>query len=385
MCLDEWLNYIETRYKRKVELGLERVSVVAKELNLTSFPCPVITVAGTNGKGSCVAYLETIWLKAGYKVGAYTSPHLLNFNERIRINGKDIDDQSLCEAFEIIDAFNCSLTYFEFITLAALYIFKSTDLDVLLLEVGLGGRLDAVNVVHNDVAVITSVAIDHVAYLGDTREKIGLEKAGIMRRGKIAVCGDPSPPQSLIKHAENLGVDLYFSPNNRLTVSMVIKLLESRLPVSDDIIREGLARAFVPGRFQCFNDPSTIILDVAHNPAAADFLAGQLAKKYCVGKTLAVVGMLKDKDIAGTLQPMLNLVDEWYVADLCVERGAKGKILWQYLQEFGQKACYTYKSVTEAYLKAVANCGKKDRIIIFGSFYTVGEVLKRRIESGFTS
>jgi len=381
MCLDEWLNYIEECYKRKVELGLERVRVVALKLNLISFSCPVITVAGTNGKGSCVAYLETILRKAGYKIGAYTSPHLLSFNERIRINGNNIDDQSLCEAFAVIDKLDCSLTYFEFITLAALYIFKGQGLDVLLLEVGLGGRLDAVNVVDNDVAVITSVAIDHVAYLGDTREKIGFEKAGIMRRGKIAVCTDPNPPQSLIKHAKDLGVLLYCIGD----YSEIIKLIRSFLPVDDSIIREGFTGAFLPGRFQCLTKPCEIILDVAHNPAAAVFLAKQLSQKFCAEKTLAVVGMLKDKDIAGTLQPMLDLVNDWYVTDLNVERGAQGKVLWRYLQEFGQKACYTYKSVTDAYLKAVANCGKKDRIIVFGSFYTVSEVLQRRIERGFTS
>jgi dihydrofolate synthase/folylpolyglutamate synthase len=395
MTLNNWLTYLESRLGSCIKLGLERIREVANKLDLLSFSCPVITIAGTNGKGSCVAYLENILGKAGYKVGAYTSPHLLRFNERIHINGKEIDDDSLCNAFAIIEKAcgDVELTYFEFTTLAALYIFQHNSLDVLLLEIGLGGRLDAVNIIDSDIAVITTIAIDHIAYLGNTREAIGYEKAGIMREGKPVVCGDPDPPQSLIQQANLLHAPLYIVDSrlrgndedwrgndplpNSETALMVIKLLQQKLPVSEEIINMGLKTAFLPGRFQIIDNGQTI-LDVAHNPAAGDFLAKQLAKHQCKRRTHAVVSMLKDKDIIGTLRPMLHLIDKWYLADLHVSSGARAEDLGHALKDLGRKSWYSFTSVLDAYVKAVANCAQNDKIVIFGSFYTVAEILKRR-------
>lgn len=415
--LRDWLNYIEEYYTSRIDLGLERIRKVADKLEITSFTCPIVVVAGTNGKGSCVAYLESILLAAGYKVGSYTSPHLLRFNERIHINGKEADDRSLCEAFAVINKVckGSQLTYFEFVTLAALYIFQLQPLDVLLLEIGLGGRLDAVNIVDADIAVITTVAIDHIEYLGNNRELIGYEKAGIMRNNKPVVCGDFKSPESVVKRAEFLKAPLYclgqefgysimnnswrwhkggielnnlplpsLSLQSAATSLMVVSLLQSSLLITKKAIVKGLKTVFLPGRFQCLTDERNIILDVAHNPEAAAFLAMKIASIPYEGRTLAVLGMLKDKDILSTLRPMLHLIDTWYFGDLNVPRGAKAEHLKKYLRDLSKQQCYTYKSISEAYNQAVANCTKKDRILVFGSFYTVAEILKEVTNHGYT-
>jgi dihydrofolate synthase/folylpolyglutamate synthase len=416
--LHDWLCYIEQRYICRIDLGLERIRKVAVKLKITSFSCPIVVVAGTNGKGSCVAYLESILSAAGYKVGSYTSPHLLHFNERVHINGKEIDDWNLCNAFTVIDKVckDAQLTYFEFVTLAALYIFKLNSLDILLLEIGLGGRLDAVNIIDADIAVITTVAIDHIEYLGNDRELVGYEKAGIVRDSKPVVCGDFKPPESVIQRAKFLKAPLYclgrefgysitndsswrwYSGNTKLnnlplpslslqsaaTSLMVIILLQPWLSITKKAIISGLKNVFLPGRFQCLSNERSIILDVAHNPEAAAFLAIQIASIPCEGHTLAVVGMLKDKDILGTLQPMTHLINAWYFGDLNVPRGAKAEHLEKYLRDLSKQQCYTYKSISEAYNQAVANCTKKDRILVFGSFYTVAEVLKEVNNHGYT-
>lgn len=408
--LHDWLAYIAKQYTYgAIDLGLDRVQKAAHKLNLTSFDCPVVTVAGTNGKGSCVAFLEAIALASNLRVGTYTSPHLIRFSERIKINGQEIDAQSLCEAFAVIDAIGdeFKLTYFELVTLVALYSFQHTKLDVLLLEVGLGGRLDAVNIIDPDIAVITSIAIDHTDYLGSDREAIGREKAGIMRESVPIVCGDPNPPVSVISqakllHAPFYGVQQQFSYEitnatwqwqyenkkltdlplpqlplaNAATALMVAKLLKWKTSA----ICVGLKAAFLSGRFQRVTEPVDMILDVAHNPESAALLAKRLKEEAIAGKTLAIVGMLKDKDIKGTLKPMVTEVDGWYLADLhtVTARGVTAEQLQEILQQLGQKSCYTHKNVITAYKHAMQNCGKQDRIIIFGSFYTVGAILEHR-------
>ncbi len=406
--LNDWLAYIEHKYVPGIDLGLDRVSKVAKPLQITEFKYPVIAVAGTNGKGSCIACLEAIFLAADLQVGTYTSPHLLRFNERIKINGHEIDDDSLCEAFAVVDE-TCKdvhLTYFEFTTIAALYIFQQFSLDFLLLEVGLGGRLDAVNIVDPDIAVITTISLDHTDYLGGDREAIGREKAGIMRERVPIVCGDLSPPLSVSKHAQELDAPYYAInkqfhydehdsvwewhtdqlqlqdlpiPNlplqNAATALMVIHLLQ--LPIDVKAIKTGLKAAFIPGRFQHFAKPVTTILDVAHNPESAEYLARKLEAEPCTGRTLAVVGMLQDKDIVSTLKPLISQIDAWYLADLTGSRAAKAQSLQEILAKLEQKSCYTYESVLSAYEHAVKDCAPEDRIIVFGSFYTVGDVLKK--------
>lgn len=407
--LDEWLSYLEQRYTAKIDLGLERVQALAKKLDIASFSCPVITVAGTNGKGSSVAFLEHILRAAGYKVATYTSPHLVNFTERIKVDGKEIGADSLCGAFaEIYKAAEDNyLTYFEFTTLAALYVFKKADLDAIILEVGLGGRLDAVNIVDPDVAVIATISIDHTEYLGFDREKIGYEKAGIMRPGKPVTGGDFDLPQSIINHAKEIEADLYrighdfqyqvdgnswswqskktqlhdlplpkLPLQNAANVLMTLELINSKLPISRDALNKGLAQAELMGRFQQLRSNPEVIVDVAHNPESGAFLARQLREKHCSGRIFAVVGMLKDKDIYNTLYPLSDLISDWYVTDLDNPRGAKAEYLKQQIQAFTKKSCYTHGSVLEAYNHALSSSATADRIIVFGSFYTVAEIYK---------
>lgn len=403
--LTDWLNYLEKLDPHKIRLGLERIQTVAKVLSLTSFSCPVITVTGTNGKGSTVAFLEAIYLAAGFRVGAYTSPHLFCFNERIRLNGKEVSDQDLITAFASIENArrNVPLTYFEFTTLAALQIFQQNNLDIIILEVGLGGRLDAVNIIDADVAVISSIGIDHTDWLGKDRDSIAREKAGIFRANKMAVYGDNYPPNSIYQIANELETRLYIAERdffyqknenvwhwknnhvelkrlplpklacqNAATALMTIDLLQSRLPVNIAAIHSGLQRANIPARFQKIGQ---CILDVAHNPDAAAFLAQQLQQEPCHGKTLAVVGMLADKDITGTLANLKDCVQEWYVGGLNGARGAPASILVESLRQIDVKRCYNHASVGEAFLAARAASSSEDRIVVFGSFYTVGVCL----------
>ena len=410
--LDAWLAWQETLHPSAIELGLERPGRVLATLGLNSPPHTVITVAGTNGKGSSVAMLESILQAAGYRVGCYTSPHLLRYNERVRINGEAVSDEALCYSFERIDQARgeTSLTYFEFGTLAAMDIFARAELDVAVLEVGMGGRLDAVNLLDADVALVTAIDVDHASWLGDNREAIGREKAGIFRPQSPAVCSDPQPPASLLQHARELGADLYrlgeeyryipgeecwswlspevqyeglpmpalrgrFQLQNAAGVLMTLVLLADRLPVSSDQLRQGLQVVSLPGRFQLLPGAVTTIVDVAHNPQSATALAANLRAMPVEGQTHAVVGMLADKDLSSVFRQMSDVIDLWYPAGLDVFRGADCKTLLQALAEQGIMVERGYTSITEAMAAARASAQAGDRIVVFGSFYTVAEAM----------
>ncbi len=415
--VSDWLDYLYHLHPKEIDLGLSRISDLAERLFLRKFSCPVITVAGTNGKGSVVRFLECIYLAAGYQVATYTSPHLICFNERLRMNGKEVADEALLEAFSVIEKNRgeLALTFFEFTTLAALWICQKQALDLLILEVGLGGRLDAVNIVDADVAVITSIDIDHVDWLGPDRESIGREKAGILRSGKPLVCGDASPPDSIrhqvqqqgspyfqfetdyaINHFDDgwewCGPDRRYSRlplthlklQNAATAIMVIELLQTVLPITPFAILTGLSRAQLPGRFEMIESPVRVILDVAHNPQATNYLAAQLREHPIKGDTLSVVGMLRDKDISGSLAPLLSFIKGWYAADLSVPRGGTAAQIIHSLATQGVSCCYNFATVEDALGAAITRCGPNDQVLVFGSFYTVSlakQFLLREVES----
>lgn len=421
--LADWLARLETMHPKAIDMGLDRVRQV-KDAMALEFACPVIIVGGTNGKGSTCAMLEAILLRAGYRVGLYTSPHLLHFNERMRINGQSASDAELVAAFDKLDALRAevSLSYFEFTTLAAMQLFADASLDAVIFEVGLGGRLDAVNVLDADVAIVTSVDIDHTEYLGDTREKIGFEKAGIFRAGKTAICGDPVPPASLVEHAEKIGADLWLfnrdfnysgdkqqwnfsgrghrrnslaypslrGANQLLNASGVLAALEAlrlRLPVGAQEVRTGLALVDLPGRFQVLPGKPTIILDVAHNPHAAATLAQNLDNMGFHPYTYAVFGAMQDKDIDGVIAQLQGCVDHWCVTDLPLPRAAtaaeiKHKLLAAYAGlppvAETERSIQTFATPAEAFANAMSRAGENDRITVFGSFLTVAGVMEFR-------
>ncbi|WP_321792645.1 bifunctional tetrahydrofolate synthase/dihydrofolate synthase [Caballeronia sp. J97] len=425
--LDAWLAHLEAAHPVGIDMGLARIGKVKDALGLR-FDCPVITVGGTNGKGSTCAIIETILLRAGYRVGCHTSPHLLSFNERARIDGADASDADLLEHFAAVEKARASrsepvsLTYFEFTTLAILHLFASRGLDAVILEVGLGGRLDAVNIVDTDCAVITSIDIDHTDFLGDTREKIGFEKAGIFRAGKPAVCGDPSPPQSLIDHAEAIGADLWLvgrdfryeaqpgnerqqwsyigraqrrsalaypalrGANQLINTSAALAALESlrdRLPVSAQDIRLGLANVELPGRFQVLPGKPQIILDVAHNPHAAAVLAQNLGNMGYFPYTYAVFGAMRDKDIEGVLKQLKGEIDHWNVTALPTPRAASAEQLEHALRDSGvndsaDSSVSRFETPAAAFQDALSRASENDRILVFGSFYTVAGVMAYR-------
>jgi dihydrofolate synthase/folylpolyglutamate synthase len=407
--LADWLAYLETLHPKTIELGLERVQTVRKALKLAP-DFPLITVGGTNGKGSTCAYLEAILLAADYRVGCYTSPHLLRYNERIRIAGQAVADVDLCAAFAAIDIARgaISLSYFEFGTLAALWLFARAGVAVAVLEVGLGGRLDAVNAFDTDCAIVTSIGIDHTEYLGDTRELIGYEKAGIFRAGRPAICGDLDAPHSLLQHAERIDAQLdcignafhfvrdaalwhfngrrihsdlptprmpgAYQFNNAACAIAALDALHARLTVSDAAIRQGVREAQVAGRFQVMPGQPEWILDVAHNPHAAHALATNLGARPCQGKTVALWAMLADKDIAGVAAAMDGVIDIWIAAGLEVPRGANVEQLTGALSGCSGTIhrCHT---IDEAWRLACELARENDRICAFGSFYTVARVL----------
>jgi dihydrofolate synthase/folylpolyglutamate synthase len=424
--LADWLTLLETMHPKAIDMGLERVAQVKERLGI-HFDCPVIIVGGTNGKGSTCAMLESILLQAGYRVGLYTSPHLIDFNERARLNGEPATDDALVAQFKDVEAQrgDISLTYFEFTTLAILRLFAEARLDAVILEVGLGGRLDAVNVLDADVAIVTSVDIDHTEYLGGTREQIGFEKAGIFRAGKAAICGDPLPPQSLIAHAETIGADLWLfgrdfnysgdkqqwnfggrqqrrnslgypslrGANQLLNASAALAALEAlrqRLPVGAQEVRNGLVMVDLPGRFQVLPGRPTVILDVAHNPHAAATLAQNLDNMGFHPYTYAVLGAMQDKDIDGVIAQLKGRVDHWCVCDLPLPRAATALQLMQKLLDAGvvaqtdaqaESTIQTFKSPAEAYANARSRAGENDRIAVFGSFLTVaGVTVAKRLE-----
>ena len=410
-ALARWLNYLEGLHPKAIDLGLERVMQVSRVL-FPVVPMLVITVGGTNGKGSTCGYLESILSTAGYRVGLYTSPHLLDYNERIRINQKVVTDATLVAAFAAVEAARgaVSLSYFEFGTLAAMWVFEAAVVDVAILEVGLGGRLDAVNVFDTDCAVIASIDIDHTEYLGTTREQIGGEKAGIFRSGRPALCGDPDPPQSLREQAQRLGADWHaigrdyryqahalswdyygehtyrdlplpamygdYQLNNAATAIAALETLQQRLPVSAMAVRQGLQSTRVPGRFQILAGLPQRILDVAHNPHGARALARSLAQLPVTGKTYAVFAMLVDKDIAGVVTALEKIIDVWLIAGLAVPRGASVSVLQSILAAAGAHQVIALDSVAAAWNLACEQADENDRICVFGSFYTVAAVLR---------
>jgi dihydrofolate synthase/folylpolyglutamate synthase len=421
--LPDWLSRLEAMHPKAIDMGLERVAQVRDTLGLR-FDCPVITVGGTNGKGSTCAMLEAILLQAGYRVGLYTSPHLVHFNERARLDGEIVSDEALIEQFQAVEAVrgDVSLTYFEFTTLAILRLFAQAGLDVVLLEVGLGGRLDAVNVIDADVAIVTSVDIDHTEYLGVTREQIGFEKAGIFRSGRPAICSDPVPPESLKKHAEDIGADLWLlgrdfnysgdkqqwnyggrsmrrnalgypglrGANQLLNACAALAALEAlrdRLPLGAQEVRSGLAMVELPGRFQVLPGRPTVVLDVAHNPHAAGALAQNLGNMGFHPYTFAVFGAMSDKDIDGIISHMKPHIDHWCVTDLPLPRAASASSIAEKLSEAGvqgagapdaEHSILTFASPEEAYANARSRAGENDRIAVFGSFLTVAGVIAAR-------
>ncbi|MBL8259940.1 MAG: bifunctional tetrahydrofolate synthase/dihydrofolate synthase [Candidatus Competibacteraceae bacterium] len=412
--LAEWLSWQETLHPRAIELGLDRVRAVFRLLQPRAPSYPVITVGGTNGKGSCVAFLDAILRAAGYRVGAYTSPHLLRYNERIRLDGADAGDEAICGAFARIDAARGerSLTYFEFGTLAALELFREADVDVAVLEVGLGGRLDAVNIVDADAALVASVGIDHVEWLGPDRDSIGYEKAGIFRPDRPAICADPDPPARLLDHARAIGANLQLvgrdyafartgshwrwwngecrldalplpalsgeqQPGNAAAALAALLCLRDRLPVAPDAVRAGLTAARLPGRFQIIPGPVEWILDVAHNPHAAGVLADNLRDRPCSGQTFAVVGLLADKDADGIIRALAGSVHGWHPVTLGGPRGRGGEELAARLRAEGLRATPA-NDIIEACqtVKTIAAAG--DRIVVFGSFHIVAPALAAR-------
>ena len=413
--LQDWLDFCERLHPVAIDMGLERVREVADRLALR-FVCPVITVAGTNGKGSTCAMLEAILLQAGYRTGVYTSPHLVHFEERCRLSGQSATAEALAEAFAAVDAARgeVSLTYFEFSTLAILWLMSRANLDAVILEVGLGGRLDAVNIVDADCAVITSIDLDHMAILGSDRETIGREKAGIMRAGRPVVVSDPVPPQSVVQHAEAIGADLWrfgrdfnFSGDkqqwswagrgrrysgmaypalrganqlvNASGVLAALDALRARIPVTAQAVRNGLAMVELPGRFQIIPGEPVLVLDVAHNPHSVAALAENLDAMGFYPTTHAVFGAMADKDLQPMLQRVGPLVDRWYFTDLPLPRAANALGLqqaWKAQNSRKDVDSSVYPDPQTALQAAVAAADPADRIIVFGSFYTVGGVLK---------
>lgn len=399
--LAAWLYYLERLHAKTIELGLERVGSVAARLNLLQ-PAPrVFTVAGTNGKGTTCRLLEAILLAEGYTVGVYSSPHMLRYTERVRIQGRELPELRHSEAMAAIESGRgeTSLSYFEFGTLAALWQFKQASLDVVILEVGMGGRLDATNIVDADVSVITSIGLDHTEFLGPDRESIGREKAGILRAGKPAVVGEPDRPASIDRSAQTCGALLYCRDrdwwyslegagwtwrDNEIALSglplpsiplanaatALAALRRSPCKVSRRAIDQGLNEASMPGRFQIIGQAPLRILDVAHNPHAARYLSSRLAQLPVTGKVRAVVGMLADKDIAGTLSCLKPLVDEWYCASLDGPRAASAAQVAEHLARARQ-----FDDVPAAWHQALQDAGPQDCVLVFGSFHTVAPVL----------
>jgi dihydrofolate synthase / folylpolyglutamate synthase len=400
--LAAWLDFIERQHPKTIALGLERVAAVSKHMQI-ALDVPVITVAGTNGKGSTCAMLEAMLRAGGYRSALYTSPHLARYNERVRVAGEEVGDAALVESFEAVEAArdDIPLTYFEYGTLGALWLFAREKVDVAVLEVGLGGRLDAVNIIDADCAVLTSVGIDHVDYLGPDRESIGREKAGIFRAGRPAVIAEPQPPQSVLaapgeklligKHfgyADEKAQWSYWGPSgkrgglahpalrgamqlrNASAAICALDCLHKELPLAMQDIRRGLAEVSLPGRFQVLPGRPQVILDVAHNPQAAQVLADNLASSGFAPETIAVCGMLRDKDVDGVLRTLAPRMTRWHMASLSGPRAASAEELAQHI-----KGAECFDSPAAAFEAALSRANENDKIVVFGSFLTVGEVI----------
>lgn len=419
--LSDWLAHCERLHPKNIDMGLARVKTVAERMDLR-FDCPVITVAGTNGKGSTCAMLESILDQAGYRTGVYTSPHLVHFEERLRLQGEPVKADDLVASFErveqarVADA-EISLTYFEFSTLAILDQMARAHLDVAILEVGLGGRLDAVNIIDPDCAVITSIDLDHMEFLGHDRETIGREKAGIMRTGRPVIVSDPMPPQSVLDYATEIDADLWrfghdfnFSGDklqwgwagrgrrygglaypalrganqlvNASGVLAALTALREQLPVTAQAVRNGLAFVELPGRFQIIPGQPTLVLDVAHNPHSVAALTANLDAMGYYPTTHAVFGAMADKDLGTMLARVMPLIDKWYFTDLPTPRASTAEALQAFLQAQKPRAgvtAATFAAPLQALQAAVAAADPADRIVVFGSFFTVGGVLQEGV------
>ncbi|TAN51505.1 MAG: bifunctional tetrahydrofolate synthase/dihydrofolate synthase [Methylococcaceae bacterium] len=414
--LADWLAWQETLHPKPIDLGLQRVRRVFDALGGGELPY-TITVGGTNGKGSSVALLVAILRAAGYRVGAYTSPHLLRYNERIQIDGRPVDDQALCDAFARVDAArgDTSLSYFEFGTLTALDIFRRGAVDVQVLEVGLGGRLDAVNIVDADAALLASIDIDHQEWLGDTCAAIALEKAGIYRQGRPAVLGDAQAPQSLLDYALEQGIpldcqcrDFGFTVGdagwswhsgqlvmqnlpfpalagrhqlfNAAAVLQLLRRIGERLPVPETAIRQGLSTVTLAGRFQLLPGTPPVLVDVAHNPQAVRVLAGYLREAFAGRRVLAVFAIMRDKDVAGVVNGITDLVAAWYLAPLALPRAAAVPALQTQIAASSQAPIHTgFADVAQAFQAARREAGAGDLIVVFGSFFLVAEFLAQTL------
>jgi len=410
--LAEWLAWQAELNPKEIELGLSRVQAVLAEMPLPTQHPTVITVAGTNGKGSTVAFLESIYRTAGYCVGTYTSPHLQRYNERIRINGCETSDADIIQAFRVIDAARQThpLTFFEFGTLAAWYCLCQAKVDIALLEVGLGGRLDAVNAIEPDVAVVTRIALDHMDWLGPTRSDIGREKAGIFRAHKPAICGDPAPPDSLIQTAKalpaityQLGQNFGFRRHqdhwtwwhntqqlthlptpglageeqyhNAAVALQVVTCLSAQHPVHETHLHHALKTVRLAGRFQCVQHRCPIILDVAHNPDAAQRLSEKLQHLPCSGRTFALFGAMQDKDILGIIAPLTACIGQWYTVTPNIPRAMEQKRLYEVIEDKVPGHVHLGSSIPSTLTKILVDVMPTDRLVIFGSFFTVAEAL----------
>ncbi len=412
-ALSDWLDRIERLHPTEIELGLERVGAVRDRLHIDP-AFPVILVGGTNGKGSTCAMLDAIYRSAGHSTGLYTSPHLLTFNERVRVNGDAVEDAELVTAFERVEAArgDVALTYFEFGTLAAQLVFCERAVDLAILEVGLGGRLDAVNIFEPACSLVVTVGIDHVDYLGTDREAIGFEKAGIFRSGRPAVCADDNPPASLIEHANKIGADLYLigrdfghtqsdtawqfwncagkkaalpfpalrgecQLDNAAAALECVRIMHRHLPVDMGALRNGLLNARVAARFQVLPTKPLVVLDVAHNAAAADTLSANLRHLPGSGKTLAVFGVLQDKEIDKIVAVLAPQIDAWFVCALPVSRAAPAEQIKQaVLRASSHQSPAVFADVASGLSAAQEAAQEDDKILVFGSFYTVSEALK---------
>jgi dihydrofolate synthase / folylpolyglutamate synthase len=413
--LEEWLAHAQRLHPKTIELGLERARAVADRLGLR-FDCPVITVAGTNGKGSTCAMLESILTHAGYRTAVFTSPHLVRFEERLRIASEAVRGEDLVPFFEQVEQGrgDVALTYFEFTTVAILLCAAAARPDVAILEVGLGGRLDAVNIVDADCAIITSIDLDHMEYLGPDRESIGFEKAGVMRAGRPAVVSDPVPPASVIAHAQAIGADLWLAGRdfnvagdkqqwgwsgrgrrysglaypalrganqlvNAAGVLAALEALRPRLPITAQAVRNGLAMVELPGRFQIVPGEPALVLDVAHNPHAVAALAENLDAMGFYPTTHGVFGVMADKDLAPMFARIGPMIDRWYFTDLPTPRAAHADDLlarWQAQNQRADASGSVHRTPMEALQAAVDGADPADRIVVFGSFFTVGGVLE---------
>ena len=415
--VDKWLDWQQTVHPLNIDFKLERILSVYKKLNISKIANKIITVAGTNGKGSTVSFLESVLNEKKYHVGTFTSPHILRYNERIKINGIEIDDESLLETFEMIDEArgDTTLTYFEFATLSAFYLFSKSNLDVAVLEVGLGGRLDATNIVDSDISIITSIGIDHTEFLGNTIDSIALEKAGVMRPFKTCIYAQENPPAALLKYAKNKSVNLLIhnndyrvnlgssnwslkSKHNSINEIPNLKMigdyqynyaaasllaLDALLPEcleDHDVIKKALSETEISGRFQYLSKSPDIILDVAHNEDAAKSLSDNI-KKIGYEKIIVVLGVLADKDVYSIVEPFSSLVDHWYIGTINSERGMNSdEIKFRINSIYKNKLSIgTYASVTSAFNAAKYDQMKDSLLLVYGSFYTVSEALKAHL------